>query len=327
MINAVLVDDEILVLNLLGRIISETTDIQVIGTFTDPEQALVEIPKLKPNVVFLDVDMPELNGIELGTRLIESNENEDMAIVFVTAYEQYAVHAFKLNAIHYILKPADPQSVEEVVKRIYQRRELKPLKLNDSGKINFFGPMHLLANGNNIDFLTAKVEELLALLIIHKDIGISKWRLIDELWEESSIEKSKQNLYTNIFRLKKILRNAGIKVDIKNKNSMYQIDLKDVNCDLIEFDCFMKKELKVDDHSIDEFKRIISLYKGELFEGKDYLWAISYREQYYLKFIKIVKVVINYLYEKKRFDQLEKWFHTVKHNLRDEEYEQLNSKI
>lgn len=321
MINAVLVDDEILVLNLLEKIIRDTTDIQVVGRFTDPEVALVEIPKLKPNVVFLDVDMPELNGIELGTRLIESNQHENMAIVFVTAYEQYAIHAFKLNAIHYILKPVDPQSVEEVMKRLYQKQEIEPPKASDSGMINFFGPMHLLANGNKINFLTAKVEELLALLIMHREKGISKWSIIDVLWEEASIEKSQQNLYTMMFRMKKSLRDAGIKVDVTSKNSIYRIVLTDVHCDLIEFDNFIKKKLIVNDHNLDEFKRVISLYQGELFEGKDYLWCLSDREGYYQDFINLVKVMANYYRENKHFDQLEKLWQTVKSNIREEDYE------
>ena len=127
MIKAVLVDDEILVLNLLKKIISETNDIKIVGEFTDPEQALMEIPKLGPDVLFLDVNMPEMNGIELGTRLIESDATEDMAIVFVTAYERCAIYASKkVNAMHYILKPVDPDSVEEVVKKLNQKREIEP---------------------------------------------------------------------------------------------------------------------------------------------------------------------------------------------------------
>lgn len=327
MVNAVLVDDEILVLNLLEKIIRETTNIKVVGTFTDPEQALIEIPNLKPNVVFLDVDMPELNGIELGTRLIEADENGDMAIVFVTAYEKYAIQAFKLNAIHYLLKPVDPHSVDEVMKRLNQKRDLKPEKISNNGKINFFGSMHLRANGNKIDFLTTKVEELLALLIMHREKGINKWSIIDVLWEEACIEKSQQNLYTMMFRLKKSLRNAGIMVDVKSKNGIYRIVLTDVHCDLIEFDKFMKKQVKVDDDNLEQFERAISLYQGDLFEGKDYLWCINERERYYQDFVSLVKAVANYFEKNKKFDELEKLFHSVRHKVREEDLEQIPSNM
>lgn len=322
---AVLVDDEILVLRLLERILSESEDIQVIGTFTDPEQALLEIPELKPDVLFLDVDMPEMNGIELGTKLIESDANEDMAMVFVTAYEQYAIHAFKLNAMHYILKPVDAQSIDEVLKRLYQKKGMEQTTVKAGGEIHFFGPAHLRVNGKNLDFLTAKIEELLALLVIHRKNGISKWRIIDVLWEETSIEKSQQNLYTMMFRLKKMLKNAGIKVDIHCKNSMYTIDFKDVHCDLIEFDSMLEQEFKVDDNNILQFEQMIALYKGDLFEGKDYLWCVHEREKYYRHFVELVTSVATY-YAKGNQDHLKgKLSQQVKPILMEEDYNQLTT--
>lgn len=320
---AVLVDDEILVLRLLERILSESEDIQVIGTFTDPEQALLEIPELKPDVLFLDVDMPEMNGIELGTKLIESDANEDMAMVFVTAYEQYAIHAFKLNAMHYILKPVDAQSIDEVLKRLYQKKGMEQTTVKAGGEIHFFGPAHLRVNGKNLDFLTAKIEELLALLVIHRKNGISKWRIIDVLWEETSIEKSQQNLYTMMFRLKKMLKNAGIKVDIHCKNSMYTIDVNGAFCDLVEFDRFLEQEIKVDEHNIARFEQLIALYKGDLFEGKDYIWCVHEREKYYRQFVDFLTSVATYYAKGNQDHMLAKLCQQVKPILMEEDYNQL----
>lgn len=321
MIKAVLVDDEILVLDLLKKIIRETNAIDVVGAFTDPEHALERIPSLNPDVVFLDVDMPELNGIELGTRLIETNEAT--AIVFVTAYEQYAIHAFKLNAMHYILKPVDEQSVHEVVKRLSQKKEIEQVEACNSGKINFFGPMHLLANENKIDFLTAKVEELLALLVLNNEKGISKWVIIDVLWEEASIEKSQQNLYTMMFRLKKTLRDAGIMVDVTSKNSIYRIEFTGVHCDVIEFNRFIKQGLKPNDGNIKDFERIMSLYQGDLLEEKGYIWCMNLRERYYQEFLTLVKGAAKYYVQNKCFDQLDTLVQTARCKVREEDLEQL----
>lgn len=323
MIKAVLVDDEILVLRLLERILGETNDILIVGAYTDPEQALIEIPKLKPDVLFLDVDMPEMNGIELGTRIIEAEANEDMAMVFVTAYEQYAIHAFKLNAIHYILKPVDPDSVDEVLKRLYQKKGIEQTTLGDGGELHFFGPAHLRVNGKNLDVLTAKIEELLALLVIHRENGISKWRIIDVLWEESSIEKSQQNLYTMMFRLKKMLKNAGIKVDIHRRNSMYTIDINGVYCDLAEFDRFLQQEFKVDGDNVLQFEQMIALYKGDLFEGKDYLWCVHEREKYYRHLVELVTSVAAYYAKEKQTHRMVKLCQQVKPILMEEDYNQL----
>ncbi|WP_047983397.1 response regulator [Ornithinibacillus californiensis] len=325
MIKAVLVDDEILALDLLNKVLSERQDIQIIAMFTDPEEALVEIPILQPNVLFLDVDLPVLNGIELGTRLIELDGNDNMSIVFVTAYEQYAIHAFKLNAIHYILKPVTPHSVDEVMSRIHLKRGVEEKASSDGGEICLFGPMHLKVNGGKVDFLTAKMEELLALLIMHREKGISKWRIIDVLWEDSTPDKSQQNLYTMIFRLKKKLKSAGVNAKIIYKNSMYTMDLKEVYCDIVEFDQLMEQELSVSEQNIAEFEKIISLYKGDLLEEKDYLWCVHDREKYYQHFVDVLMSMVNYYVKGNQRNRLEKLYHHAQPILIEEDYSLLKS--
>ena len=286
---------------------------------------MVEIPKLQPDILFLDVDMPELIGIELGTRLLETVENKEMEIVFVTAYEQYAIHAFKLNTIHYVLKPVDSQAVAEVMKRMNHKRTIVQPEVSDSGEINVFGHMHIRVNGNEVAFLTAKIEELLALLVLYREKGISKWWIIDVLWEESSMEKSKQNLYTMIFWLKKKLKNAGIRAEINYKNSMYTMNFQEVYCDVIEFDQFIVQELYVNEQNIAKCERVISLYRGDLLEEKDYLWCVNDREKYYQQFFDLVMSVATYYTKKNQRNLLEKLCLHTKPIIMEEDYSLLTS--
>ncbi|WP_158233811.1 response regulator [Sporosarcina sp. P3] len=323
MIKAVLVDDEILVLNYLKKVVGETTGIEVIGTFTDPELALVEIPRLEPDVLFLDVDMPEMNGMELGEKLIQTHNPDEMAIVFVTAYEQYAMHAFELNAIHYILKPVDKQSVEEVLNRVYKIKRMTRDETKTVGEICLFGNMHLRMNNSRTEFMTAKLEELLALLIMHRKKGISKWQIIDILWEESSMEKSQQNLYTMIFRLKKTLKNAGIPVNLERKNGMYKIMLPGVHCDVIEFDHFMDKKLKINSQNLEEFEKAVTLYQGELFDGKGYIWCVGETESYYQQYVRLINELVNYYERNTCITQLGNLIDKIKPIIREEDLENL----
>ncbi|MBD2846403.1 response regulator [Paenibacillus sp. IB182496] len=331
MIKAVLVDDEILVLNLLQKIIRESAEMQVLAAFTDPEQALEEIPGLRADVVFLDVDMPEMNGIELATKLIEHHPGNDLSIVFVTAYEQYAIRAFELNAIHYILKPVDLQSVNEILERVCQKKGVERKKETDNaskagGEIYLFGNLHLRIDGSTLNFLTPKIEELLALLLLHRETGISKWSIIDVLWEESSIEKSQQNLYTMIFRLKQTLRNAGIQLEIKRKNSMYHIELPNVYCDVLEFDRLVKKGLTAQERTIETLEHAIALYQGELLKGKDYLWCLSVRERYYLHYVELVNAAAGYYVAHQAANKLRKLAQAVKPLLHEDDYSALKLK-
>jgi len=112
---AVLIDDESDAIFTLELIINQfLPEIQIIGKFTDPENALLEIPLLKPEIVFLDINMPRLNGFEL----LEKIENKNFQIVFTTAYDEYAIKAFKYNAIDYLLKPIDIEELQNTYKRI-----------------------------------------------------------------------------------------------------------------------------------------------------------------------------------------------------------------
>jgi two-component system LytT family response regulator len=101
---AILVDDEIS--NLKGlqlKIEKLFPDIKITGAFQKPEVAIERIAELKPNILFLDIQMPRMNGFELLSKL----KAVDFQVIFVTAYSDYAIAAFKQNAVDYILKPIE----------------------------------------------------------------------------------------------------------------------------------------------------------------------------------------------------------------------------
>lgn len=271
MLKAVIVDNEKLVLDLLKMQLEETNKIEVIGEFTKPSIALKEIPALQADVVFLDIEMPGMNGIELGTRLLEMDNKLD--IVFVTAYGQYAIEAFKLNAIHYILKPADQGSINETIQRLLDSRRLSQLKvISKQNRIELFGGIKIFFNGKEarVKWTTVKVEELFAILIINRMNGIEKEQIIDALWPQTEWKKAEQNLYSSIYRLKKSLCEAGMNASIVNSKGKYFLEIDSLTTDVDEFDTLSEAE----------YERAISLYKGELFGERYYPWAEDVRNKY-----------------------------------------------
>ncbi|MEK3883668.1 response regulator [Paenibacillus sp. PL2-23] len=302
-LTAVIVDDELLALDLLEKTIGDTEQLRVIGKFSDAEEALEQIATLRPDVLFLDVEMPELNGMELAATLMDAEHQHNMDIVFVTAFEHYAIHAFTLNAVHYILKPADAESILEVVKRVRQK-ERNERRLRGSGEVVMLGGMYVRSDGEKPEPLTGKLEELLSLLILNREKGISKWMLMDILWESSSLDKSQQNLHTMVYRLKKTLKNAGLQAHIKCKNNIYTIDLADGHCDVVEFDNITSQELLRSEPDMDRLERAIALYKGELLEDKDYVWCIGLRERYHQVFYEAVMLAADYYIRTEQPDKL-----------------------
>lgn len=121
MIRAWLVDDEKLALTRLARMLRETGKIEVAGTSTDPEEALASLRETPVDALFLDIEMPGLNGFELLSRLANPP-----AVVFTTAYDQYAIKAFEANGTDYLLKPVAPESLDRAIAKLERSRAIDP---------------------------------------------------------------------------------------------------------------------------------------------------------------------------------------------------------
>jgi len=124
-IRTVIVDDEPLARKLLRSMLATHADIELVGEYGDGQEALNGIIEQKPDLVFLDVQMPKLTGIEV---LEQLGPDRDPEIVFVTAYDQYALRAFEVNAVDYLLKPFDDERFDETLDRVRARlsREAEP---------------------------------------------------------------------------------------------------------------------------------------------------------------------------------------------------------
>jgi two-component system LytT family response regulator len=114
---ALLIDDERLARNELRRLLAAHPDIEIVGEAVDVEDAVEKIEALKPALIFLDVQMPGADGFSLLERL----EPPLPAVIFTTAYDEFAVKAFEFNALDYLLKPVDPNRLVAALERLRQR--------------------------------------------------------------------------------------------------------------------------------------------------------------------------------------------------------------
>jgi two-component system LytT family response regulator/two-component system response regulator LytT len=118
-LRTVLVDDEQLARDELGYLLGQVGGVDVIGQAGNGVEALATIGRLRPDVVFLDVQMPGLTGFEVARRMLEGGQESH--IIFVTAYDQHAIEAFEVNAVDYLLKPVDQARLEVALQRTRRR--------------------------------------------------------------------------------------------------------------------------------------------------------------------------------------------------------------
>lgn len=118
-LSCIIVEDEIPSAQELEYIISSYDDIEIHGIATNGDEGMKLVKSKKPNAVFLDINMPLKNGIELAKEV--KNIDSSIDIIFITAYEEYAVEAFKLYALDYILKPFNEKRIDVTVNRLRKK--------------------------------------------------------------------------------------------------------------------------------------------------------------------------------------------------------------
>ena len=128
-IKVLVADDEPLARERLTGLLSQEPDIEVVGQARDGEEAITAIQDHTPDLVFLDVQMPQMNGFEV----VEAVGTEKMPLViFVTAYDQHALKAFQVRALDYILKPFDRERFSEALQRA--RKQIEREETGDLGR-------------------------------------------------------------------------------------------------------------------------------------------------------------------------------------------------
>lgn len=275
MITAVLVDDERPSLKELEYLLRDYPDITVTGMFTDPVDALENIAKTKPSVVFLDIDMPRLRGIDAASEILSRSPRTD--IVFVTAYDLFAIDAFDLQALDYILKPIDKSRFKKTVERIAKNNPEEPAEGSRAFKIKCFGKFQAgWSDEDPIKWRSEKTRELFVYLLFNRQRSLSKDELLDVLWAEDAPEKAIRQLYNGIYYIRKALEANGVDRRVMSVNNDYKVVLGQVDFDVERF-MGLSKELK--NLSIEELQEIDRLYSDDYLSGEDYMWPVFERER------------------------------------------------
>lgn len=132
-IRCIVVDDEPLAVEMLAGYVLKTPSLELAGTYTDPVKALSAIAQHKPELVFLDIQMPDLNGLEL-SRLLPPESR----VVFTTAFKQYAFESYEVEALDYLLKPVRYQKFLEAVAKAEKSFSIRQIDEEHKEDKSFF---------------------------------------------------------------------------------------------------------------------------------------------------------------------------------------------
>lgn len=278
MLRVMLVDDEPSAIKVMELLIRDFENIHIVGMYTSGEKALAAISEDKPDAVFVDMEMPRKNGLEIAAEVTDKHPDTD--IVFVTAYSQYAVAAFETSAVDYLLKPVRKERLDKTVNRLEKtrRRKIRINDVNEQITIQCFRKfMIYISSGKPLRWRTRKVEELMAFFVHNRRKELSKEIIIDMLWPEIEVEKANMLFHTTMYNLKKALRQLEGRASLKKVNNGYRLYLNNTACDVDNFEKIMFSLRQLHEGSAEEFEKALSIYKGAYYEENGYLWAENKR--------------------------------------------------
>ncbi len=222
-----LVDDEELQLIRLEKICKKIRPEDEYFIYTNPVKAFREVKDIKIDIAFLDIEMPGYNGVEMAKRLI--GINPQINIIFVTAYDDYAIDAYKLHASGYIMKPVS----EEDIKKELDGLRYSVEKQNNEKliQVKCFGNFEVFKDGVPLKFHRQKSKELFAYLVDREGAATNMNELNAVLWDEDK-NSYLRNLIADI---QDTLKEVGASdVFIKRYNECF-IDVSKIDCDAYEY--------------------------------------------------------------------------------------------
>ena len=222
-----LVDDEELQLLRLTEAVKKALPADnVFLSYSNPVLAWEENKETPVDIAFLDIDMPVINGILLAKKL--KTVNPQVNVIFVTAYNKYALDAYKLHASGYVTKPVNLEKIQEELDGLRYTVELKPTK---KLQVKCFGNFEVFAGGVPVKFSRKKSKELFAYLIDREGAAVNVNELNAILWEEDK-KSYFRNLIADIQASLKAVDAED--VFIKRRNECF-VDVNKIDCDAYEY--------------------------------------------------------------------------------------------
>lgn len=233
MLRVAAVDDERHALERFDSLVRENRNVEVCGLFETGAELKEYLRANRVDAVFLDIEMPEQNGMSLSEDIL--NIAPDAEVVFVTAYNQYALEAFEHCALDYILKPLTAKRLQKTIDRLQVIAESMRTKTNITPFVRCFGSFELYVNGKAVTWRNSKAKEALA-FFVHKEGTPVDWEVVaDALWPDFDCDRAHTNFHSTMYLLRKHLSEIGIDFIFECARGNYRIRTDRVQCDYYEF--------------------------------------------------------------------------------------------
>lgn len=295
---AMLIDDEKPALMHLERLLRADGRIEPAALCMSAREGLERLAQEPVDAVFLDIGMPEMNGLEAAEHIQQAYSG--IAIVFVTAYSEYAVEAFDLQAIDYLLKPIGAPRLRRAIDRLIpqgaepidedaaepaaaEEKKAQPAPTDSSSRaagpipdILTFGRLELADPVSGavypVKWRTAKIQELFAYLLHGGEQWVRRDELIEWIWPNVPPDKAATHLHTSVYRLRKILNEWAPQMKLEYRQESYRLLRGGAETDAERLE---REAASIASEDAGRAERLLPLWRGDYLAHHDYPWAKS----------------------------------------------------
>lgn len=265
-----LIDDEPPALKEMAYLLSRYKEAEIIGADTNPLEALTKMRRNPPDAVFLDIDMPELSGLEAALCIRDAVPHA--LVIFVSAHPQYALEAYDTHPEDFLLKPVRPERLQSCMTHLKTRLPQAPYTTSAPIAIRCFGAFRIGAP-IEVKWETRRVRELFLYLIDRCGAPASNQELTEALFGEPSDKKTLHNLCMTIYRLKGLLYQMDPRQTLLRLTEQNALVLAPGICDFSDFMRFARANAVVCAGNASEAARVLGLCEGPYLDGMGFDWA------------------------------------------------------
>ncbi|QMV40964.1 response regulator [Cohnella cholangitidis] len=299
-----IVDDEPAMLLAMKRLLSKMEGVELVGSFRNAADVLEFVRNEDVDLAFLDIKIAGDDGLELARHLREVRA--DLEIVFTTSHADYAIQAYDVYPLDYMVKPISRNRLAQTIARASDKRSASSEDPGDRASLRLtvrgLGCCEASSKqAGNVKWISKKSMELFAYLLVHRGRSVAKSRILADIFPEMPPKNAETYLNTAVYQLRKALSPHGFKEMVLSANEQYRVDLAQADIDFIQFEQGVEalSEIQASNEAtaIDLEKR----YAGELFEDKPYEWAIAERERLAIGYDSFAKHLASWLLARKRY--------------------------
>lgn len=275
----IVVDDEPAMHLIMSKMLVKLPEVELAGAFSDTKSADVFLSE-NPDVqlAFVDITMPGESGLRFAARLEDAQA--PVQVVFVTSHKEYALKAFELAVLDYLVKPVSQERLERTVLRAQavlrtpgspRRPESAPGRL----VVTALGDVAVRNEAGRVKWVSRKSAELFAYLLLHRGQRVSRQRLIADIFAGMSPGSAETYLNTVVYQLRLSLEPLGLREAVRPDGGGYVLELGEAEIDCAAFEFGAEQLRTINADQLEAALQVVRLYTGDLFGDKAYVWAVG----------------------------------------------------